>query len=165
VCATSKSTSLVPFRNIFDTFNQIPLPKNISPDACSITFHPDLSSHRCRRRNSGLVVEKREAPAQDLIARLQRANLVIERSSTTVLILAVGQTLAAGLGWASLAPAHCEVGPDEGQERDVKISADRGRCGLVAGRNFACGGKNPRGPAHCNRSPSRHQRDHVRARP
>jgi hypothetical protein len=35
---------------------------------------------------------------------LRRANLVIERSSTIVLILAVGQTLAAGLGWASLAP-------------------------------------------------------------
>jgi hypothetical protein len=41
---------------------------------------------------------------------LRRANLVIERSSTIVLILAVGQTLAAGLRWASL--AHLEPFPD-----------------------------------------------------
>jgi hypothetical protein len=33
----------------------------------------------------------------------QRSNLAIERSSTIVLILASRQTLAAGLGWASLA--------------------------------------------------------------
>jgi hypothetical protein len=46
----------------------------------------------------------------DLIPALRRANLVIERSSTIVLILAVGQTLAAGLRWASL--AHLEPFPD-----------------------------------------------------
>ena len=48
------------------------------------------------------------------------------------------------------------------EKRHVKISTDRGRCGPVAGRNFARDGKNPRGPgAHGNPSPSRYQRDHV----
>jgi hypothetical protein len=37
------------------------------------------------RRNSVLVVEKRQAEAQDLIPRLQRANIEFERSSFVVL--------------------------------------------------------------------------------
>jgi hypothetical protein len=41
----------------------------------------------CRRGrdNSGLVVEKREAQAQDLMPRSQRANIEFERSSFVVL--------------------------------------------------------------------------------
>jgi hypothetical protein len=40
---------------------------------------------RCRRRNSGLVVEKREAQAKDLIAALRRVIVAFERSSLIVL--------------------------------------------------------------------------------
>jgi hypothetical protein len=107
----------------------------------------DYSLCRRRRRNSGLVVEKRYAQAQGLIPALRRGNLVIERSSTIVLIL-TSRTDASRRAWMGFArPTHCETAGTKGLEkRYVKISTDRGRCGLVAWRNFPCDGKNPRGP-------------------
>jgi hypothetical protein len=47
------------------------------------------------------------------------------------------------------------------EKRYVKISADRGRCGLIVGRNFARDGKSPGPGTHGNPSPFRHQGDHI----